>query len=295
MSGMLDDCFSKLNIKESSSKMYKKNLQFLNDNKPIANTTFLKDSVKIIKKISHLKPNTQRNYIISVVSFLKCQDQTKPIKRLFDEYTKIMNDYNEKLKTSNNKTLAESENWISKEEIDKRYLDLKTDVEGFTKKTKLTESEYNKLLQLVVFSLYYLIPPRRNADYQLMRFDKKDGYNQIDLKNKKFIFNNYKTQKTYKSQEIDIPNDLLEVIKLYMKYIPKDSEYFLLRYNGQNLKLVNDITRILNSIFDKKIGSSMLRKMYHTNKYGNVIQDLEEDAKKMGHSVEVVKSHFLKK
>lgn len=296
-------CFQKSNIKHSTIELYRKNLMSLNNNKPITSTTFLKDPSKILQKIAHFKPTTQRSYIISVVSFLKCQPSSKTNKKMFDDYTKIMNEMNENLRTNNEKSEAEKANWITADEIKTRYNELKAEVAQILKgKTTLKEAEYNKLLQLVVFSLYFLVPPRRNADYQKMKFkpnetetETETDYNYIDLKNRKFIFNNFKTNKTYKTQIIDITPELLEVIKMYLRFVPDDAEYFLVKHNGQHLRLINDITRILNSIFGRKIGSSMLRKMHHTHKFGEVFDALEKDAEQMGHSVDVVKTHYLKR
>jgi hypothetical protein len=45
------------------------------------------------------------------------------------------------------------------------------------------------------------------------------------------------------------------------------------------------MTNRLNKIFDKKVSSSMLRKLFLTSKYGSIINELEEDTKNMGTSV----------
>ena len=51
-----------------------------------------------------------------------------------------------------------------------------------------TSKLYNDILYPFVLSLYVLIPPRRNKDYQLMKIlndtnDNDTKYNYIDLKN----------------------------------------------------------------------------------------------------------------
>jgi hypothetical protein len=56
----------------------------------------------------------------------------------------------------------------------------------------------------------------------------------------------------------------------------------------------NGITKILYKIFDKKIGSSMLRNIYLTDKYGDSNKEKINDAKAMGTSVGVIDSQYTK-
>ena len=51
---------------------------------------------------------------------------------------------------------------------------------------------------------------------------------------------------------------------------------------------------ILNKIFNKKIGSSMLRNMYLTNKYGKIMKEMKDDVKDMSTSVEVAMNNYIK-
>jgi hypothetical protein len=70
---------------------------------------------------------------------------------------------------------------------------------------------------------------------------------------------------------------------------------FLVDYNGVPLTKINDMTRILNKIFGKKIGSSMLRSIYLTSKYGNVKQEQEKDSILMSHSTKTQDETYIKK
>ena len=60
------------------------------------------------------------------------------------------------------------------------------------------------------------------------------------------------------------------------KFLPVDKE--------------NGITRILNKIFGKKVGSSMLRHIYLSSKYN--ITEMKEDADAMGHSTKEQKDYL---
>jgi hypothetical protein len=47
-------------------------------------------------------------------------------------------------------------------------------------------------------------------------------------------------------------------------------------------------------VFGKKIGSSMLRHIYISDKYKDVMEEQQKDAANMGHSVELQREYFKK-
>jgi hypothetical protein len=103
-----------------------------------------------------------------------------------------------------------------------------------------------------------------------------------------FLLNKYKTAKTYGQQKILIPESLTTILNLYLKFHPssadKSKEFpFLCSLNKTPITADNSITRTLNKLFDKKVGSSMLRHIYLSDKYN--IEDMKKDAEAMGHSI----------
>jgi len=129
-------------------------------------------------------------------------------------------------------------------------------------------------------------------------------FNYLDLNNKKFIFNNYKTQGTYDSVIIDIPHDLFKVIKSYMVIHPHKSKLnnkkyhilYLVNFCGEEINMSTQMTKILNNIFGGlKIGSSMLRNIYLTTKYSGMMKELKNDVKDMSTSVDVALNNYIKK
>jgi hypothetical protein len=298
--------FKQKNISDSSIKFYIRNLQKLNDNKNINNFNFLKKYDTIIDKLKDKKPNTQRNYIISIVSSLS--NSPTPEKALYDKYYKLMKNYNDTLKQKeqeNQKSETQKENWTEWDNILGIYEELKN--ETYKLKGNLNKEDYNLLLKFLVLSLYVLLPPRRNKDYQNMNIIKgkekqDDKINYLDLNNYEFIFNDYKTSKKYGQQKIKIDNpELKKNIDLYLKFYPNPeikkksfSLPFLVNFEGQKLDKINSITLLLNKIFGKKISSSMLRTIYLSNKYSEERKKQLKDAKDMGNSVNVQQSNYVK-
>ena len=289
---METDIINKLNNKNLSSNsiaLYLKSLKNINEGKEIKNLKFLNKPEKILEKIANYKPTTQRNNIIAIVSILKALENP-----LYDKYYNIMinmtKSINENNKT-NEKTETQKANWIKWDDVIEKFNQLKIRISKNT--GTMTEQKYNSLLDTVILSLYVLIPPRRNKDYIDMMITKNNTTdntkNYLDTKKQQFIFNVYKTAKKDGQLIVSIPDELMTIIKLYIKHHPMKSEMktenvpFLVYYNKKPIK-DNSLTRILNKIFDKKIGSSMLRHIYLSSKYGNLLDEQKKDSVLMSHS-----------
>ena len=297
----VDDIKQKLsekNLSQSSINLYIRNLEKLNNDETFKNFNFLKKIDEINNKLEKYKNNTKRSYYISIVSVLSIDPKYK---KLYDKYYKLMLDINNEIKQTPTEIKSESQknNWIEWEQVKEIYNNLKEKVLALPKKIK-TVNQYNILLQYLILSLYVLIPPRRNSDYQKMKIIKGLYENDKDTNyydGKDFIFNNYKTSKTHGAQIVEIPEDLNNVIKLYMKYHPlvKGKKYlvpFLVHFDGTPFDKINDITYILNKIFNRKIGSSMLRHIYISYKYGDVNKDMMNTAEMMGHNTQTQKDYI---
>jgi len=291
-------------LSESSINLYLRNLEKLNDNLPLKNLSFLNNVDNIMSKLGNYRENTKRLYLISISSVLNVENKTK----LYDKYFKLMIDKNKELKSQesqNEKTPQQSENWIEWEKVIEKNEELKKQVEKIKGKV-INEKQYNDILKYLILSLYTMQPPRRNSDYQFMNVVKinpgDDLKNYLVINDSKFIFNKYKTQKKFGKQEENINENLMNIINLYLKYHPKikgkmlknTNEPFLVYYDSKPLNSVNSITRILNSIFDRKIGSSLLRHIYLSSKYEDVIEEQKKDAQAMAHSVSQQRDYVKK-
>jgi len=305
MENKLFDGLKNKNITESSLKLYLSNLKRLNEGQEIKNFNFLKDVEKILDKIKHYKPNTRRSYLISIVSLLK---QEPKFASLYQKYYNLLMEYNKELKVQNVKTEKQTDNWISQDEVRETFNNLEAELLPKLQKKKLSPVEYEQLLNFLVLSLYVLQPPRRNLDYQYMVVVKQynenmnEKYNYLSLDDSAFYFNNYKTKGTYKTQSVLISPELKKIIDLYLKFYPyrkmlkkKDAVLpFLVNAEGEPFEATNTITRILNKIFKKKIGCSLLRNIYLTDKYADKTEQMKTDANDMGTSTNTMNNVYIK-
>jgi hypothetical protein len=304
----LYDFLKSKNITESSLKLYFNNLRRLNGGEFPKSFSFLKNTEKILGDLEKYKPNTRRSYLISIATVLKHEPK---MKKLYDKYYIHLDKYNKEGAKNNEKSETQKANWITQDEVKETYDKMSEEVNPLLSegKKKLSPSEYEKLIRWVVLSLYVLQKPRRNADYQhcvvvnSLKDDNVEGsVNYLVLNDSKWKFNNYKTKGTYKTQDVDISPEMMEVIRAYLKFHPlakilkKKSGVipFLTDFEGNPFENVNAITRMLNKVFGKKIGVSMLRNIFLTDKYGDKVKELEQDAKEMGTSSSTIQNQYVK-
>ncbi len=279
-------------LKDKSIKLYITILKNLNDKREIKNFKFLEKPKKILDKIKGYKLTTQRNILIAIVSTLKNLGND-----LYKSYYDYMMEFNNKIEDNNKngeKSEQQKENWIKWDEVENKFNELNKNIKL---SKNISESQFDNILDAVILGLYVLIPPRRNKDYLNMKVSKDgknldDKYNWVNMKNKQFIFNDYKTSGTYGKQIIDVGNDLIDLLKKYLKYKKDGDGYLLVKFSGERLKSDNSITRRLNKIFGKNISSSMLRHIYLTDKYCKVNEEMKKDSEIMGHNLKMQKEYI---
>jgi hypothetical protein len=311
-------------LKESNEKMsdttinnYIRNLFLLNDSKEIKNLNFLNKYNVISDILDKKKDGTKRNYYISIVSVLKGlkKENTKVYKFYHDKMMGLNKDY-KKNYSENKKSEKQNENWMDISEVENKLKELGEKVENFENKGKINKEEYNILLRFLILSLYTLQQPRRNEykDMNIIKnkksIDLNSDINYLLLDEKQFLFRKYKTAKTELKKEntenkngleVDIPEKLMKNINIYLKFHPllknkkitKNTDIpFLVYYDGSPFKNVNSITYILNKIFKKNVGSSLLRSIYLSSKYGDVLDEMKNDAKLMSHNLDTQKMYI---
>lgn len=286
-------------IADSTAAEYIGMLKKLNDDKSYTNLGFLKKREAVMNKIGEYAESTQKSVLAAVVSILSLEKDKPTYKAIYNFYYERMMEASKKakeLEASGARTDKQEANWITWDEVMKHHNELATTVAAFAKSKMLTAANWNALLSYVILSLYTLLPPRRNQDYQdlyiIKKWDDKQSKdkNYYDMATHKFIFNKFKTSKSHGVQEVSIADNkpLQDILAFYIKLHPskgKGEMRFLVNADGSALSSVNSITRILNKIFGKHIGSSMLRHIYITHKYGDTKKEMEKDAAAMGHTV----------
>jgi hypothetical protein len=301
-----DPFSNKPDISASSRKLYAHNLSKLNKGKPIKNLNFLAPA-SVLEGLKEMNPNTRRTYLIAVVSALKGRPEAKH-KKLYTRYYDELMKLNGELKNNTTKSETQKENWMGQDEVVSKCNEMKSVLNEIGNRKKITADEYERLLQLVVLSLYCLQAPRRNKDYIDMMVVKKTpddtAENYLNIADWEWVFNNYKTAKKYEQKVLPVPEELKDIIKVYLAHHPEAKELkkklpapvpFLVHQDGRALQTSTDMTRMLNRIFSGKVGSSMLRNIFLTSKYGDSQKELAADTDAMGTSSETAMNNYIKR
>lgn len=274
-----------LSIIKRASKELGKNLETTSD--------ILDNIDKILDYVFSIKYNVRKTKVSALISILdegENNDKTR---------NSILN----KLRKQLNEDCIQHENKMKSQELSDRqkkffkpwsnilgiYEELKSEAEPLFKFKELNLKQFNKLTEYVLASCYILIAPRRSEDYasfKIRNFDEsetsKDNYMTIIKKKPYFVFNTFKNASRIGSQIIPIPIELKNIITKFKSKSPY--EYLITNRDGKRISQPK-IHFILSSIFGDGIGSSMLRHIYLTHKYGDVnLKELSKDTEEMGSS-----------
>jgi hypothetical protein len=185
------------------------------------------------------------------------------------------------------KTSKQKENFIDGTTISKIFKNLRKKANSLYKKGDLSYHEVQEIQNYIIMALYcgLYIPPRRAKDYVEFKINNinKDVDNYID-KNE-FVFNNYKTAKTYSQQRLKIPPPLKRIINQWIKINP--TEYLLFDIHQNKLSNVT-LNQRIEKIVGSKMGVNGFRHTYMSEKYQPSIEndkDMKDDFKAMGSSI----------
>jgi hypothetical protein len=201
----------------------------------------------------------------------------------------IAHNENEKLQTKNDK---QETNMITKTEVQALLNNIKNRVSVIYKNNDVSSKSINVLVNYILLCLVsgVYMEPRRSMDWVMMKTTISDdtAFNYYDKKNNKFIFNKYKTSKTYKQQTEPVPKELTKILNKYIGYVKDiNTSGFLLFNISNNALTAPEIAMRLNKLFGKNISTSMLRHIYLSEKYANIpsLVELQKTATAMGHSI----------
>jgi integrase len=259
---------------------------------------FIKHHKQVIDKLNEsMTPMVRKSKISAIVSLIddtKNKDHPKELTEALQAYRNSMKKDMEVVKErylSQELTEKQQANMMTQDEVMKVYNSIKAQAMPLFKLSKLNRAQFNLMQSFVLLSMYVLIPPRRSqdyADFKIRNIDENvDNYMTNFNRNKKkglssFVFNSYKNSKRLGRQVLnDIPKSLEKIINNWAEF--NKSDYLLVNLKGEKV----DHSRMnawFNNIFEKNIGTSMLRHIYASNLLGDVdLAKLKAISESMGH------------
>jgi len=259
-------------IKQSSLKSYLIILKKLNDDEPILNLEFLKDTDNILKKIETKAMTTQKNYLSAVLVTLNSFNKAEfndAVKIYGDESDRLNDEYMAFIQT-HEKDEKQKKNWTTIANLKKAMNRTKRNIDerGILKKEELNKTEMQLLQEYVIAGLFILQPPVR-LNFNMLVVNKREdiekgkNYLLVESRNKKkFIIADYKTAKTYDTKEMEVNPEINKILNYWLKY--NKTGFFLLNTRGGMLSS-NGLSKMITKVFastNKHITLNLIRHIY---------------------------------
>ena len=259
--------------------------------------TDLEKVVKCLNGFASL--HTRRNKLNAMLLVLS-DDKNDAYK----EYETLRDDYNNSLRkdTENHvKSDKQEQNWITKAEIDAALAERAAYLHK-RKVTKMKTGEPTKA-EAQKFHDYLLLKtvaelPSRN-DFHSLKIVKRAAYNKLSREDEQnyivtghrmqIVVNSWKTKKSFSEPRVlALSTDLQKIVRAFIKQQPQQEHLFV--DGSGNPYTRNSFTKKITRLFaehfpGKSVSTTMLRHIFATEKNGDLVAGLEEDAKKLGHTV----------
>jgi hypothetical protein len=307
---------NKPEITESSVKAYALNLrklhQRLHGTKEFTEIDWLQDHETVMKNLEANSGSylTCRNYLNAVIVALLNQPQFEASLKVYQQRRDELNSKYTQIQQTKQPTERQSQNWVSVAQIQELINELGAEVKIIAAgpQSQLTHRDLQTVQDrfMITFWLHY---PVRN-DLQHTRIiarrafnalpqEQKDGHNFVILGNPlEFSVGSYKTRKRYGVKKIKVDNtDVVKALREWMKVSP-NPEYVLVNVkNGEpmsSLQITQNLTRVFKARFNKSVGTTLLRHIVLTEKFGKQLKDMAQMADIMGHDVATAQSVYIK-
>jgi len=262
---------------------------------------------------------SQKNIVAAILAVIKVEDNPSPPQEVISNYEKLFNKLASKVTESvqyKEPSQSEEENWISYKEVYRKFEQVQSQINNpeFQNRIKIVTSspstihlKYSDLAiyqHYIILAFYIYLPPLRSEEYYntiiLTVCNTPDKYSQlikatkrniIDLENNKLVSGIYKTSDKYGLRVIDLPQQLVKIIKTWYRLTYTFSNQNLL-FNLNTYKPLTQqaFTEQMFRIFSpNRISSSMLRKIFISEFLAKnpSAQERKKLAHTMGHSLEM--------
>lgn len=300
------------NLKDNSIKIYISNLNKLMKLFETDNLEFLKEEKKVLEKLKNLSNNSIRNYLNSILIYLLAIDKDDKFKKEIKFYGDMRDDLNKKYEDEQASGIISDKQKNNLVDIKEVYQMIETigkeiKDKNIKNKDEMTSKEKQLLMIYTILNIYVRLPLRNDVAgmeainkrtyNKLTEEEKKENnYLVVEKSGMKLILNKYKTSKNYEENIIDVPKDLEKLIRTYIKI---NGMGVLFKTSTGKALTRNELSQLLlktsKKYMNKNISTTMLRKIYLSSKYSDVLDDMKEDAKIMGHSTATAQNVYIKK
>lgn len=245
---------------------------------------FKNEKNKILEHVDNIQSNQSKKTLLSALYILTNEEQ------YHKNMIKYANEVNNHYKSQKHDP-ERLKNLPALEELKEQYNIYKNNL----KKSPSIENYIDYFI--VAVSSTALMPPRRALDWTEMKLRNVDKKTDNYIDGKYFVFNKFKTAKFKDDEEkrVLIPDELKKIINKFMKV--SDNDYLIYNHNTGKKLNSSQFTKMLNSIYGKKVGVDVIRSVYLSELYKGLpkLQELEQIADDMGTSINSSMKYYVKK
>eukprot|EP01045_Picozoa_sp_COSAG04_P026605 COSAG04_NODE_3724_length_2581_cov_76.628928_2_plen_328_part_00 len=302
-------------ISDSTVRAYTVSLHKLHDRlcgtREFESIEWLRDSDAVMGNLNKhcVSYLTRRNYLNAVIVLLLGRAGFEPALEAYQAQRDKYNDQYVEMQQTKEPSAKQAANWVSVAEIEELIGEYDIEVKDLRSQTDLTPKELT-VFQDRFMLLFWLNYPMRN-DLHTTRVIGKRAFNALDQNdkdNKNYVIlgkqivlsiGNYKTRKKYGVKKIGIEQKrVVKAMKQWLAVSP-NPEYILVNTkNGgpmSSLQITQNLTRIFKKSFGKSVGSTLLRHIVLTEKFGKQLEEMESMADMMAHDVSTAHKIYIKK
>ena len=257
----------------------------------------LKNIQKVKKYLEKLSTTSYKLITIATVMMMKA---AKAPKELIDIYGKMARHSRIKdLQERQHRPVTDAEAeahmpWGDILKLRDRYLKKLQDRDFVEDLTDLEGQRF--FMKYLTLCLFTMIPPQRGQVYFNCYIDKRPrNANYIDTKKGILHIKEHKTKRSYGDREIRLPPKLVSLIKDWRDFTNCESGLLLCDSTGNKMS-TQAFTQFVNSTFDRKLSTDMIRKIYTSHMYSKGLT--EEQQKQLAyllvHSWDVSKGYYVK-
>ena len=306
---------NKPEITASSLKAYLTNLQKLHQrlhgSREFESIDWLQDHQAVLGNVeahagSYL---TRRNYLNAVIVLLLNRGpQFEPALRAYQQRRDELNAQYTQIQQTKQPTERQSQNWVSVAEIEQLIAELDAEAKTIRSQAQLTHKDIQTMQDRFMVTFWLKYPVRNDLQhtriigrraFNALPADAKENQNFLIQGNPmEFSVGSYKTRTKYGVKKIKIDSKpVLKALRDWLRVSP-NPDYVLVNLKNKepmtSLQITQNLTRLFKTHFDKSVGTTLLRHIVLTERFGKQLQDMEALADTMGHDVQTAQTVYIK-
>ena len=306
---------SKPDLSQSTVSAYTVNLEKLHDRlhgtRSFEDLEWLKNTAAILESLENYCTSylTRRNYLNAVIVLLLKRHGFEDVVHQYQQQRDKYNDQYTEIQQTKEPSAKQAANWVPLDEIKQLIAQYDAHIKQLRTQTNLTMKDKALFQERFMLHFWTTYPMRNDLNNtQVIMRRVFNALDQVNKDNKNYVIlgktptlsiGNYKTRKKYGVKTVEmVDKDVVRAMTQWLAVSP-NPHYILVNIKDgtpmSSLHITQNLTRIFKQHFNKSVGSTLLRHIVLTERFGKQLDDMEHMADIMGHDVKTAHGVYIKK